>query len=307
MALCWGCGNMRSIRVWLLPLTLVAGLAWAAPRALLIDGPSLDGYDWRQHTAAFQAILEAGGLFDVDVVTSPSKGEDFSDFQPRFNRYKVVVLNYGGEGWPLATLAALDKYLQDGGGVVALPAADSAFPQWPEYNLMIGVSAAANREKSAGPLWFYNKGNIEFDPTTPGPAGKNLPPGPPFKITIRNTEHPVTKGLPLEWLHAPDELAGNLRGPGKNMIVLGTAYSDPARGGTGRDEPDILALSYGKGRVFHMLLGHGAKAIESVDFQVLLARGAEWAATGKVKQTVPADFPSEDKVSTRSLSSVPSN
>jgi hypothetical protein len=36
-----------------------------------------------------------------------------------------------------------------------------------------------------------------------------------------------------------------------------------------------------------------------VGFITTLARGAEWAATGKVTQKVPADFPTADKVSTR--------
>jgi len=30
-------------------------------------------------------------------------------------------------------------------------------------------------------------------------------------------------------------------------------------------------------------------------------RGAEWAATGKVKQKIPSDFPGPDKVSTRTF------
>ena len=85
------------------------------------------------------------------------------------------------------------------------------------------------------------------------------------------------------------------------MTLLATAFSDPEKGGTGRDEPQILTLSYGKGRVFHTLLGSLASGVDCVGFQVLLQRGAEWAATGKVTQRVPADFPGEDKVSTKKL------
>jgi hypothetical protein len=32
-------------------------------------------------------------------------------------------------------------------------------------------------------------------------------------------------------------------------------------------------------------------AMQCTGFQVLLLRGAEWAATGKVTQKIPADFP----------------
>ena len=100
-------------------------------------------------------------------------------------------------------------------------------------------------------------------------------------------------------MHASDTLAGNLRGPGKNMVVIATAHSDPEHGGTGRDEPVLLAISYGKGRVFHSLLGRTADGIACVGFQTVLQRGAEWAATGKVTLRMPTDFPHEEKVSLR--------
>jgi hypothetical protein len=284
---------MRAIRAALIAALAVVQASGAPVRALLIDGP-----EWQQGTAAIKAILEASGVFQVDVLTSPAKG---APFQPQFEKYKVVVLNYGGEAWPLTAVAALDKYLQGGGGLVALPSAEAAFPMWPEFNLMLGVSGAANRDKSAGPIWFYLDGNMAFDGDAPGPAGRNPHPDKPFLVTIRNTENPVTKGVPLTWMHATDTLAGDLRGPGTNMVLLATAHSDADRGGTGRDEPVLLATSYGKGRVFHILLGRSPEGMAGVGYQTMLVRGAEWAATGKVTVKMPSDFPLEDKVSTRPL------
>jgi type 1 glutamine amidotransferase len=60
-----------------------------------------------------------------------------------------------------------------------------------------------------------------------------------------------------------------------------------------------MALTYGKGRIFHTTLGHDPAAMACVGFMTTLARGAEWAATGKVTQKVPADFPTADRVSVR--------
>ena len=106
---------------------LVAGLASGAPlRALLIDGPAEESNASRG--AAFKAILESNDLFQVDVVATPAKGASPSTFQSQFDRYKLVVLNYGGDAWPVNSMAALDKYLQNGGGLVVLPAAGGAFP-----------------------------------------------------------------------------------------------------------------------------------------------------------------------------------
>jgi type 1 glutamine amidotransferase len=76
--------------------------------------------------------------------------------------------------------------------------------------------------------------------------------------------------------------------------------------GTGEHEPIIMAMAYGKGRVFHDTLGHVGAAqkepiasMNSVDYIVLLQRGTEWAATGAVTIPVPRDFPTADKTSVR--------
>lgn len=287
---------MRAIRAALLTAVAVQLLApqlvsGASARALLIDDA-----DHQPQTAALKTILESSGTLQVDVLTAPAKG---APFEPPFDRYKVVVLNYGGDTWPLATIALLDKYVQNGGGLVTLAPSEAAFPAWTEFNLMLGVSGAPNRDQAVGPIWFYRQGNMAFDGDTQGQAGKAPHPDAPFAITIRNTEHPITKGIPLVWMHATDVLAGELRGPGKNMVLLSTAHSDPERGGTDRDEPVLVAISYGKGRVFHTLLGRTPEGMSCVGFQTMLARGAEWAATGKVTARMPSDFPLEDKVSVR--------
>ena len=101
------------------------------------------------------------------------------------------------------------------------------------------------------------------------------------------------------WMHAPDELYTRLRGPGTNMTVLATAYADPANRGTGFDEPMLMALHWGRGRIFHTTLGHDAMALSCVGFMTTFQRGTEWAATGKVTQKVPKDFPTADTVSYR--------
>jgi type 1 glutamine amidotransferase len=83
------------------------------------------------------------------------------------------------------------------------------------------------------------------------------------------------------------------------MTVLATAYADPSNRGTGFDEPMLMALRFGKGRIFHTTLGHDAIAISCVGFITVLQRGAEWAATGRVTQKVPKNFPTADSASYR--------
>ena len=100
-------------------------------------------------------------------------------------------------------------------------------------------------------------------------------------------------------MHQGDELYARLRGPGRNMTVLATAFSDPQNNGTGRDEPILMVLSYGKGRIFHTTMGHDIVALSSVGFVVTLQRGAEWAATGQVTQKIPTSFPTATTVAYR--------
>jgi type 1 glutamine amidotransferase len=144
-----------------------------------------------------------------------------------------------------------------------------------------------------------------LDPDTPGVAQHPQPHD--FLMTVRTPNHPIMQGLPSAWLHAADELYGNLRGPARNVTVLVTATAPMSRpGGTGEHEPMVMTVDYGKGRVFHSTLGHvGAKdqepiaSMNSVDYMVLLQRGTEWAATGRVTLPVPADFPTAAQIKVR--------
>jgi uncharacterized protein len=277
------------------PLTATAA---DAIRVMILDGQSGGPYhDWERVTPVLQKQLEATGLFQVDVVTAPQSGGDFSTFKPEFKKYQVVVSNYDAPEWPAELKASFEQYVKDGGGFVAVHAADNAFPDWPAFNEMIGIGGWRNRTEKAGPFWYYKEGKLVSD-NTPGNAGSH---GAriPFPVTIRDVEHPITKGLPKVWMHAGDELYARLRGPGKNMTVLATAYSAPDNRGTGYDEPVLMVLSYGKGRIFHTNLGHDIPALSCVGFITTLQRGTEWAATGKVTQKVPGSFPTAETVSFR--------
>ena len=270
-------------------------------KTLIVTGQN--NHQWKVSHLAIKQILENSGLFTVDLAISPQKGGDMSIFKPNFSAYKLVVLDYNGDRWSAETDQAFLDYVKKGGGVVVYHAADNAFRRWEEFNKIIGYGGWEGRNENDGPYIYLKDGKLFYDPS-PGSGGSH---GSQHEFVNNsfNTKHPITKGLPAKWLHAKDELYDRMRGPGIVKDVLYWSHSDPGTGGSGRDEMTMFTVNYGKARIFHTTIGHAGNSLDNnvamqcTGFQVTLLRGAEWAATGKVKQKVPADFPTETSTSFR--------
>ncbi|MEQ1851150.1 MAG: ThuA domain-containing protein [Chthoniobacteraceae bacterium] len=258
-------------------------------KVLIVDGQN--NHKWKETTPVLKQILEEPGLFTVDVSTSPEKGAGIEKWQPKFSDYAVVVSNYNGELWSPETQTAFEKYVSGGGGFVPVHAANNAFSEWLAYNEMIGVGGWGGRNEKSGPYlrWRDGKWTMDMSAGRGGSHGKQHE----FVLNNRAPQHPIMEGLPAAFMHRQDELYDRLRGPAKNVTVLASAMSQPDKGGSGEEEPLLMAIPYGKGRVFHTALGHYMEAVNCVAFAVTLQRGTEWAATGKVTQKVPADFPND--------------
>ena len=270
-------------------------------KTLIITGQN--NHNWQVSHIVIQQILENSGLFNVDLAISPEKGGEMADFVIDFAPYDLVVLDYNGDMWSEEVKSEFLKFVEKGGGVVVYHAADNAFPDWEEYNEICALGGWEGRNEKSGPYLYWKDGAIVKDPS-PGVGGSHGSQHE-YILNCRNQEHPVTKGLPVQWLHAKDELYDRMRGPADIDDLLYTAYSDTSTGGSGREEPLLFTVSYGKGRIFHTMLGHAGETVDNnpamqcAGFQVTLLRGSEWAATGKVTQEIPVDFPSKEQTSMR--------
>ncbi len=236
-------------------------------RVLILTG--VNNHDWRATTPALREILERTGRFQV-FVNEEVRGNGPETFAP----YDVLLLNYNdmkqtqGPWWDERARQAMLEFVRNGKGLVSYHAANNAFWGWPEFDKLVGGT------------WRETAGHAPYHTYT---------------VKIVDAENPITRGMPASFSET-DELYHQLSLQ-PNIHVLATAWDDPnncpkpGQGcGTGKDEPLIWTLAYGSGRVFQTALGHDVKAMQSAGFQLTLARGTEWAATGQVTIPVPSEL-----------------
>ncbi|MEM0897378.1 MAG: ThuA domain-containing protein [Verrucomicrobiota bacterium] len=263
-------------------------------KVLIADGPQ-KAHKYLDTTPALKQVLAKVPRFEVDHSRSSKETCEDGSYKPDFSKYDVVVMNegFGAADWPEATRKAFEEFMATGGGMVSIHAANNCWPDWKEYNKMTGLGGWSGRNEKSGPyLYIDSEGKVVRDPS----EGKGGAHGPQheFEVIVRETEHPIMKGLPPTFMHGPDELYDKLRGPAENVTILATAFSSKEQKGTGRHEPALMAISYGEGRIFHTILGHHVKQIQEGSFVTTFLRGTEWAATGEVTIPVPEDFPNQE-------------
>lgn len=239
-------------------------------RTLIFSGRN--NHDWRTTTPALKKYLLDTGRFDVRVVEEPA-----GTTAETLAAYQVIVLDYNGPRWGAGTEKAVEDFVKSGGGLVAVHGASWAFSGLPvlgdrHVRINLVEPAWAEYARMVGGIWS------EQEPKT----GHGLLHS--FKVKSIDPSHPITQGMGESFL-ATDELYHNMRmQPGAK--ILATAYDDPKMKGTGKDEPILWTVDYGKGRVFHTALGHDLASMMEPGFVTTFVRGTEWAATGAV--TLPA-------------------
>jgi len=234
----------------LLPAAALPGAERQPPlRVLLLTGQN--NHNWKQTTPALKRILTVSRRFTVEVNEQPEQ------CAPEALRgCDVVLSNWNALGpvktWPEPFRNAVLEFVRNGGGFVVVHAGGTMFHDWPDFQKMIGAT------------WGRGTGH----------GAKHS-----FEVKFTDPQHPITQGLaPFK---ITDELWHRMDAQSDKKI-LATAFSAPEKGGSGNDEPMVMSTQFGKGRCFNLVLGHDLQAIENPNFQTLLLRGTEWAATAQV-------------------------
>jgi len=225
-------------------------------KVLLLTGAN--NHDWTRSAPFCKKMLEQTGMFQVDLVEAPSQALEDGE---KLASYQLLFVDYNGPDWSDAAKKNFVDAVRGGTGVCILHASDNAFTGWVEY------------EEICALLWRAGTGHGSYHK---------------FDVKITDLDHPITRSLPPVLKDHPDELYHKLVHMHDTPYhVIATAYSSPESGGTGKDEPMLVIKEYGKGRVFHNILGHvwqggGMESFENPEFQRVTIRGCEWAATGNV-------------------------
>jgi len=294
--------RLLALSMALFPLSLSLFAADPPVKVLLIGGQN--NHDWKKSTPFMQGVLEKAGHFQVAVNNAPERSaadEAWDAWQPKFKDFDCVILDYNGQMWPERVKQDFVNYIQGGGGAVVVHAANNSFNGWKEYEQMVGLLW---RGKNFGySLYWDDAGNVVRENPN---EGRGMGHGGQYdwRMTTRDLEHPIVRGMPVHWMHKQDELYHGQRGPAENIHILLTAYSDPApgRGGTGKHEPIVWWVPFGQGKVVVNLMGHVGSlgCMQCVGFQTTLIRSCEWLAHGQCPTAIPKDFPTAQSVSLRS-------
>ncbi|MEW6359705.1 MAG: ThuA domain-containing protein [Planctomycetota bacterium] len=212
-------------------------------QVLLVTGVDHPGHKWQATTPVLIEQLQRDPRIEVRVV----QDANFLD-SAAVDRYNVIVLHFMNWKVPApgeAARANLKRFVESGKGLVLVHFACGAWQDWPEFVTI------------AGRVW--------------DPKLRAHDPRGPFRVEIVKPDHPITKGL--QAFDTEDELYTCLRGE-TPIELLAAAKSKVDQ----KDYPMAFVLNYGKGRVFHCVLGHDVKALSPDGVGELFRRGAAWAA-----------------------------
>ncbi len=253
-----------------LALVLLAAL-WALSGALAGDARPVralfvlvgaGGHNVEVNTPPLLGTIDKVGGIKVTLLAPPKgKPGDGAHLvklaEVKRSDYDVLVFYTVGNKLAPEAEQALLKFVEEGGGLVAIHGATASFGNSKAWLNLVGARFAGH-----------------------APGLHEL------VIDITDPKHPITAGVgsfPIR-----DEEYTYRFADGVKRHVLARFNKRPAKTVEKKDNNDILwTVEVGKGRVFHCGLGHDARSWSTPEFQRLILQGIHWAAGNPRVVTLP--------------------
>jgi hypothetical protein len=219
-------------------------------------------YDKKQFPNAFT------GHDDIDVeIRSPQKGKpgEFADVGKW--PYDVVVLYNFQQKLSEAERANFLKLLDRGVGLVVLHHAIAAYPDWQEWEKIVGCKYYLKPTERNG---------VKYPPST-WKHDVDIP------VHVADPNHPITKGLKDFVLH--DETYCKWTYYPGSRVLLTTDHLLNVK-------QLAWVKTYRKSRVFFFQIGHGPGVFSDGNYRHLVAQGIRWAA-GRIGRDEPKAAPAK--------------
>ncbi|WP_158564241.1 ThuA domain-containing protein [Jiangella anatolica] len=204
-----------------------------------------------QGVPVLQAAFEAAGITSEHTEDSSIfNDEDLAHFDA------LVMFQASGDPWTAEEKAAMERYQQAGGGIVAIHNAADMRGNYAWWDNLIGS-------------------------LMPGHAATGTSPGLPGTVRIEDGTHPSTTHLPQRWARADEwyNFSTNVRGTAHVLATMDETTYDPGGNAQGYDHPISWCKPYDGGRAWVTAMGHfGAHYTQEPDFVQHIVGGVQYAA-----------------------------
>jgi len=179
--------------------------------------------------------------------------------------YDVIVLYNFNRKLTKARRESFLKLLDRGVGLVILHHAIVAYPQWEEFERIVGAKYYLRPTKVGG---------VEH----PASVWKH---GVDIAVHVADAAHPVTKGLKDFVLHDETYAKWTYHGAGRGLLTTDCPLNNKEL---------AWAKTFRKSRVFFFQLGHGPQAFTDANYQRVVAQAIRWTAR-RIGKKDPSEKP----------------
>lgn len=211
----------------------------ASIRTLIVGGGSSHNFDkWYKEVDV--ATLEKDGFAAVKYTSN------VSEVLPQLKDLDVLILANNQPMEDPELRKAIFAFVAEGKGLILAHAGLwYNWKDWPEYNLQLAGGGSNGHNKYG-----------------------------PFDVTVADTKHPITRGLP-EKFSLSDELyyyKEDPKGPGIKVLANASAQ------GADVIYPSVFVINNPKARIVGLALGHDSASHDLPTYQTLLRNAVKWVS-----------------------------